>query len=229
LEGQIFHGWRAGNPKALWLHGGIGCGKTWLFTTVDEILRQGQKSRVAACYFSNSAATIDTRSVICSLISQLGMRGKMHPALRALSEELTKTPYVSKPTTQQLHETLLKVLEPDGPECVTFVLVDALDEIPFQTQHDERAKIARLLNTLASSQTHNLRFFVTSRPHDDLVKSFGGPQAIWSAHPIPADKLEADIQLYVRSRITQLAEGLNISVTDQRKLTARLCGPKQTM
>jgi hypothetical protein len=231
LEGQIFHDWRAGHPRALWLHGAMGCGKTWLSTTVGEKLRHepNTKNRFASCYFSNAAATIDTRSVICSLISQLGMRGKVHPALHALREELKKTPSVVKPTTQQLQGTLTKVLDSHDADGETYILIDALDEIPFQTMHDDRAKIARLLNTLASSQSPALRLLMTSRPHGDLVKSFASQRAIWSAHPIPADRIQADIELYVRSKITQIVEGVDISGIDQKRLISRLSGPKQTM
>jgi hypothetical protein len=209
----------------------MGCGKTWLSTTVGEKLRHepNTKNRFASCYFSNAAATIDTRSVICSLLSQLGMHGKLHPALHALHEELKKTPSVATPTTQQLRETLTKVLNPHDAEGETYILVDALDEIPFQTMHNDRAKIARLLNTLASSETPALHLLMTSRPHEDLVKSFTSQHAIWSAYPIPANHLQADIELYVRSNITQLAEGLDINATDQKRLITRLSGPKQTM
>jgi hypothetical protein len=204
----------------------MGCGKTWLSTTIGHTLRREAKpkDRIAICYFSNASATVSTQAVLYSLISQLGMRGGVHPALHELCEEL------EEPTPQQLQDTLMKVLKPHDADGEIFILVDALDEIPFQTMHDERAKIARLLNTLASSpQTPNLHLLMTSRPHEDLVKSFGRPQTIWSAHPFPTDKLQADIELYVRSKITQLAEGLDIDVADQNRLIVRLSGPKQTM
>jgi len=167
--------------------------------------------------------------MICSLLSQLGVREKVHPALHVLFDKLKKTPSVVKPTTSQLEATLLKVLAPDGPECETFVLVDALDEVPFRILHDERAKISKLLNTLASSQSPDLHLFMTSRAHEDLVKIFGGPQAAWRAFPIPADSIQADIETYVRSKIAHLAEGMNINQSDQKRLIARLAGPRQTM
>ena len=69
----------------------------------------------------------------------------------------------------------------------------------------------------------------SSTGHDDLIKSFAGPRAIWSARPIPTDNIQADIELYVRSNIGRLAKSLDISANDQRKLIDRLSGPKQTM
>jgi hypothetical protein len=231
LKGQTFCDWRAGNPKALWLHGEMGCGKTWLMTTIDEKLRfeAGPKDQIATCYLSNAPATTDIRSVICSLLSQLGMRKKLHSALYDLHTELEKRPLVSNPTTPQLQETPIKVLAPGGSDCQTFILVDALDEILFRTMHDARAKIVELPNTLASSQTPALHLLMTSRPHEDLVKSFTDPQAAWSVFPMPAENLQADIELYVRSKITRLAKDLNISAPNQIKLISRLSGPKQTM
>ena len=164
-----------------------------------------------------------------SLLSQLGMRHKVHSALHGLCKELEDKPSVVTPTSQQLQDTLTKVLKSHDAEGETYILVDALDEIPFQTMHDERAKIAELLNTLVSSQTPRLHLLMTSRPHDDLIKSFAGPRAIWSARPIPTDNIQADIELYVRSNIGRLAKSLDISANDQRKLIDRLSGPKQTI
>lgn len=176
LEGQIFQDWRAGKPRALWLHGEMGCGKTWLSTAVVEKLRYEAKpkDRIATCYFSNAPATIDTRSVTCSLLSQPGLRAKLHPALHVLHTEIAKRPLVIEPTTQQLQETLLKVLEPDGVEGTTFILVDAVDELAFSASHSQRIGIRKLLNTLTSSQAPGLRMLMTSRPHSDLLISFAG-------------------------------------------------------
>ena len=209
----------------------MGCGKTWLSTTTDQKLRHEAKpkDRIATCYFSNTSTTISTRTVMYSLLSQLGMRQKVHPALHDLCKELEEKPTVVTPTSQQLQDTLTKVLKSHDGEGETYILVDALDEIPFQTMHDERAKIAELLNTLVSSQTPRLHLLMTSRPHDDLIKSFADPRATWNARPIPPDNIQADIKLYVRSKITKLAEGLYISEADQKRLIARLSGPKQTM
>jgi hypothetical protein len=231
FNGQIFHDWRGGNPRALWLHGGMGCGKTWLCTAIDERLRleANPKDRVATCYFSNSAATTDARSVMCSLLSQLGMGKRIHPALHELHVELAKTPAVAMPTTQQLQETLLKVLEPDGTDAKALILVDALDEIPFSTCQSQRVRIAGLLKTLAESQVPTLRMLMTSRPDGDLVNNFGGSRSTWREYPIPKDNIQADVELYVRAVIEQYAEEWKIDKTSQARLIDRLAGPEQTM
>jgi hypothetical protein len=157
------------------------------------------------------------------------MLEKLHPALHALSRRLEKTPLVVAPTTQQLQETLLEVLEPGGSKGATFILVDALDEVPFHSRSGERAGIVRLLGTLASSQAPYLHILMTSRPHEDLLRSFGGLRSFWIANPIPAANIAADIELYVRSGITEIAGRVKINVNDQKRLIARLAGPEQTM
>ena len=111
----------------------------------------------------------------------------------------------------------------------TYIIVDALDEIPFQTMHDGRAKIARLLNTLASLNAPTVRVLMTSRPHEDLLRVFGGSQSIWRELPIPASFIQADIRLCVGAKIRQLAEDLEIDEITQQKLIVRLAGPEQTM
>jgi len=231
LNGQIFHDWRAGRPRTLWLHGAMGCGKTWLCTTIDEKLRleANAADRVATCYFSNAPSTTNARSVTCSLLSQLGMGKKIHPAIRALQAELETTPLVHAPTSDQLEETLLAVLEPGDNEGETIILVDALDEIPFGTCRSQRASIARLLNSLAKSQAPGLRMLMTSRPHGDLLQSFTISHHVWKAYPIPDDKVQADIELYVRAAVENSAEEWKIDDTSQARLIASLAGKNQTM
>jgi hypothetical protein len=209
----------------------MGCGKTWLSTTIDQTLRREAKpkDRVATCYFSNAPATTDTRSVICSLLSQLGMRGKLHPALHALQAELAKTPSVITPTLDQLQGTLLDVLKPDDTEGETIILVDALDEIPFSTFHNQRARITGLLNVLAKSQVPGLRMLMTSRAHGDLLRSLASSQSVWREYLIPDHEVQADIQRYVRAVVENSAEEWNIDQDSQSRLISRLAGPKQTM
>jgi hypothetical protein len=209
----------------------MGCGKTWLSTTIDQMLRREAKpkDRVATCYFSNASVTTDTRSVICSLLSQLGMRGKLHPALHALQAELAKTPSVLTPTLDQIQETLLDILKPDDTEGETIILVDALDEIPFSTCHNQRARITRLLNILAKSQVPGLRMLMTSRPHEDLLKSLASSQSIWREYPISDHEVQADVQRYVHTVVESSAEEWNIDQDSQSRLIARLAGPQQTM
>lgn len=231
LDGQVFHDWRVGDPKALWLHGGMGCGKTWLCTKIDEKLRfeASFKDRAATCYFSNAPATTDSRSGMCSLLSQLGLGRKIHPAIHNLQTEFAKTPSVLAPTSDQLEQTLLDVVEPVETEGQTFILVDALDEIPFGTCHSQRARVTNLLNTLANSQAPGFRILMTSRPHGDLLQSFTISHHAWKAYPIPDDKVQADIEISVRATIEKYAEEWKIDATFQTKLIARLAGPKQTM
>lgn len=209
----------------------MGCGKTWLSTTIGHTLRREAKpkDRIAICYFSNASATISTQAVMYSLISQLGMREKIHPALHTLSERLKKTQSVDKPSTQQLQATLLEVLQPIDSEGATFILVDALDEVPFHNRHSERASVAKFLNTLASSQAPTPRVLMTSRPHEDLLRIFGDPQAGWAVFPIPADNNQADVKLYVRAAVKELAMEYGVNENSQERLIARLAGPKQTM
>jgi hypothetical protein len=209
----------------------MGCGKTWLFTTIDDKLRleAKPKDRIATCHFSNAPASTDARAVICSLLSQLGLREKIHSALRALCDELEHTPLVATPTTQQLREALLKVLEPGGNDGTTFILVDAIDEIPFCTCPSQRAKIVTLLNTLAKSRISSLRMLMTSRPHGDLLNSFAGSGPAWKAYPIPDNKIQVDIERYVRAAVEQLAMDCGVNENSQERLIARLAGPKQTM
>lgn len=154
---------------------------------------------------------------------------KLHPALLALHAEFTETPSATAPTTQQLQETLLEVLEQIDTESGTFILVDAPDEIPFDTRHIQKTQIAGLLNTLAKSQAPGLRMLMTSRPHGDLLKSFASTQSTWREHPIPEDMIQADIELYVRAAIENPAEEWNLDQSSQSRLLARLAGPKQTM
>jgi hypothetical protein len=157
------------------------------------------------------------------------MRGKLHPALHALQAELAKTPSVITPTLDQLQGTLLDVLKPDDTEGETIILVDALDEIPFSTCHNQRARITGLLNVLAKSQVPGLRMLMTSRAHGDLLRSLASSQSVWREYLIPDHEVQADIQRYVRAVVENSAEEWNIDQDSQSRLISRLAGPKQTM
>ena len=64
LDGSDLHKWTTDDNTAPWMHGDMGCGKTWLCAAIEQKLREdakqeGRNIRLAACYFSNAAATID--------------------------------------------------------------------------------------------------------------------------------------------------------------------------
>jgi len=111
----------------------------------------------------------------------VGSLGVVHSSLQVLYYEQHKTRPLIAPTTTQLQDTLLEVLSAGRDAVQTFLIFDALDEIPFGSRQDQRRSIVDLLNKLATASVANLHMIAMSRPHEDLRHSLLGG---WQSLPI---------------------------------------------
>lgn len=127
-----FEKWRAGDPKALLLYGGMGCGKTWLCAKVHQdlcrVLSDTESSSVVAgCYLSNTAATANVETIMRSLLAQLSMRDEIHSSVSALCKKkvgLQNTCVCLPPTADQFRQALRYVIQSlcDGGVDIFFSL-----------------------------------------------------------------------------------------------------------
>jgi hypothetical protein len=234
---EDFEQWRAGNPKALLLYGGMGCGKTWLCAKVHQDLCQvlsdtESTSVVAGCYISNTAATTNVETIMRSLLAQLGMRDEIQSSVSALYNK-TRSPgnmHMLPPTADQFRQALHCVIQSLRDESVDiFLLVDALDEIPFGAHPKQRTDTTDLLNQLASSEAPNIHLLVTCRPQPDLMESLSDRDGIWSKRGFPPDRVQSDIERFVRNTIVKSPGTRKLGDFDQEKLIRGLAGPQETM
>jgi hypothetical protein len=234
---EDFDKWRAGNPKALLLHGGMGCGKTWLCAKAHQDLCQvlsdaESSSVVAGCYLSNTAATTNVETITRSLLAQLGMRDEIHPSLSTLYNKTksSENMHMLPPTADQFRQAFRCVIQSLRDEGVNiFLLVDALDEIPFGIHPKQRTDITDLLNQLASSKFPNLRLLVTCQPQTDLMESLSDQGGTWTKRAFPPDRVQSDIERFVRRTVVESSRAWSLDVVAQEKLIERLAGSQETM
>lgn len=159
LNDPQVRGWSEGRTKVLWCHGILGAGKTVLATTMykklfGENLDKNVAVLIAYCSFDDES-THSVFNILSSFIRQLTeRRGEMSEAVRAMFTEHAKGRIQSRPSLEQLVNTLsaeLKTLDN------TFIIIDGLDELR------DNAHKAQLLQTLESLDPLP-QLMVTSRP-----------------------------------------------------------------
>ncbi|KAF4806885.1 Ankyrin-1 [Colletotrichum siamense] len=127
LEDPIYRDWKATRSAFLWVSGIPGCGKTVLSSTLIEDVRSTYSSSCLAYFYfdfnDSSKQTLD--SLLRSLIQQCSQKNE---ASKACIHDLWKSRPARRdeqPTTQQLYDCLVKILNQSDE---TWVIIDALDE-----------------------------------------------------------------------------------------------------
>jgi predicted NACHT family NTPase len=234
LEGELFHDWLAGEKQYLFVHGGVGCGKTTLLKSAAKSCQQrlgeipGHSTTFVVTFFFSSTANqhLGLNELLRYLVGRLSPLDSIPDALYEMYRASTKTFPPEPPNdNEELIEVLSKILtgsSPSGanPTPQTYILLDGLDEIATLS---ECRKVTRFLNHLTALNLQTLHILVTSRSLE-----LSNPwQPIWDQYAIPAQEVARDIELYVRRVVSE--ELSHLMVDSQRKIITGLTGPKQTM
>ncbi|KAB5572000.1 ankyrin repeat protein [Coniochaeta sp. 2T2.1] len=192
---KAFEAWAEMVPSdsrpILWVKGKSGAGKSSLFSSVVEELRDrcSRLNRSACCYFychsGNTASQLPV-NVLGALLAQLcqlrpDLLSEVRPLLKS-DNHLIPQSQLSIPDLARLLHSALEPL----PRC--YVLVDALNETPHNRQ------IVSLLGNLCHT-CPNLRVLVTSTS-DPHVK---GKQIL--VRQLSIDDIDHDIGVYVDHRL----------------------------
>jgi hypothetical protein len=234
IEGELFHDWLAGEKQYLFVHGGVGCGKTTLLKSAAKSCRQKigavinlPAAFVATFFFSSTTnQRLGLNALLRYLLAQLSPLHSVPDALCEMYRISTKTFPPEPPNdNEELIEVLSKILagsSPSGanPASQTYILLDGLDEI---ATISECQKVTNFLNTLAALGLQTLHILVTSRSLE-LVNPW---QPVWEQHAIPAQEVAWDIERYVRRTVSR--ELGHLTVHSQQKIITGLTGPNQTM
>ena len=157
LESDNFDRWRSGDDLVMWCPGIPGAGKTFLASIVIEKLRElyrGQNVAILMLYCNyNDPETQSVQPLIASLIKQdIQARSVIDARLGKLHETHYKKE--TRPTLDELKDLFSNALSQYDK---TFIVLDALDEIP-----DERCRSDLVGCLRAFKQKSNL--LITSRP-----------------------------------------------------------------
>ncbi|KAL3465617.1 ankyrin repeat-containing domain protein [Aspergillus heterothallicus] len=217
LESTEFKDWLTGTKQTLFCQGIPGAGKTIISATVidhlQRICKQGHSIGVAFAFLDYQAHISESdllRSILRQLISNPVPEVVME--LYKYHNEKGTTPLL-----KEIVSTLCKVIKTYSK---TFIVVDALDEIP--GSEGVRRKIISALFNLQDAVCSNIAVF--SRPISGIVEGFGERKVI--QRDIRANL--NDVRRYINSEMQNFdawirkAEGLEQKITDTVFLLAKL-------
>ncbi|CUS08888.1 unnamed protein product, partial [Tuber aestivum] len=200
LKGPDYSNWKEGSGGALWLHGIPGCGKSVLSATaiedIEHLCETSNDHALAYFYFTFSDSEKQNLSnMLLSLIGQLPKR----PSDRGLPGEIVdlynSTKAVGKPAdTKALQDLLSQIIK--GFKKKTFIILDALDEVPKSERKDLLSWLTKLT---ADHNPESLSILITSRPESDIVRSVQ-PLATF-ALPLQSKTIDPDIRFYIRNSL----------------------------
>lgn len=172
LESQTFDRWRSGDDSVLWCPGIPGAGKTFLASIVIEKLRElyrGQNVAVFMLYCNyNDPETHNVQPLIASLVKQyIQDQFVVDKKLEELHEAHYKKE--TRPTLEELRDLLGTAISQYEK---TFVVLDALDEMPNEESRSDLVSSLRGIN-------QNSNLLVTSRPMPAIKQMFGPPSHIY--------------------------------------------------
>uniref|UniRef100_L2FQ15 Nacht and ankyrin domain protein n=1 Tax=Colletotrichum fructicola (strain Nara gc5) TaxID=1213859 RepID=L2FQ15_COLFN len=199
LEDPIYRDWKATRSAFLWVSGIPGCGKTVLSSTLIEDVRSTYSSACLAYFYfdfnDSSKQTLD--SLLRSLIQQCSQKNE---ASKACIHDLWKSRPARRdeqPTTQQLYDCLVKILNQSDE---TWVIIDALDECTTRdgSYVDGILSFIKQLKQDTIGSTHIL---VTSRSVEDIERSFTEWAQKECFISLQHSLIQDDIQAYIRHEL----------------------------
>lgn len=202
---EAFFTWlESGDKPLLWLSGPAGYGKSAISQSIAEIC--ASKGILAATYFflRGAGARSDLRYLITTLAYQLTLFvPTTKPAIESALREDVKIE--SQLMEDQLEKLIIRPLtalvESGGAPFV--IILDALDEC------DDGNAMHTFLGILikaCSSRKLPVRFLLTSRREDHIIRAFTGDVASAAGTPLKLEDFDAaeDIKAYLRSRFADI-------------------------
>ncbi|KAG5731784.1 hypothetical protein E4T56_gene1568 [Termitomyces sp. T112] len=196
------------SPQVFWLNGPAGSGKSTIACSVAEHFDDNNKGlNILQASFFCSRQFEDTRSkanIIPTLVYQLAHHSKSFLQSLFAVNKLDSVSRVGKQMNDLLVEPWQLSTSNKSRNLPPYlVVIDALDEI-----HDSGGSnfLEELLFTIEKGALHGLKFLVTSRPDPNIVqlcKSFSS-DAVCHLYDVDADEVNADILIYLRSKLPTL-------------------------
>ncbi|KAF7368290.1 WD40 repeat-like protein [Mycena venus] len=185
-----------------WLYGVAGSGKSTIATSVARHFRK--LNRLGAfLFFTRGDSASSPSSVIRSIAHQLA-QSNTHVAAEICTAITEDRNIVSDPPLIQFQKLLLDPLNRarDHIHGPLVVVLDALDECGDPSSR-------RSLVSVISNEFHKLppmlRFFITSRPDQDIAASFDNESRVFKTHlDITTSSSVEDIRLYIEDQLVQV-------------------------
>lgn len=228
LEHPTFQRWKASSCNdLLWLSADPGCGKSVLSRAlIDEKLVGEESDNICYFFFKDNEEQDNAVVTLCSLLHQIFcwrddlLHRHATRAVKRCGEALTKD-------LGELWRTFESVAsDPTIGEVVC--ILDALDEC----RESDRNRLIQYLEDFytrsvnVATQTHRVKFLVTSRPYGEIERKFGrltrNIPTIRLAGEDESEKISREIEIVIKSKSKEIAETCNLTERVQSCLEARL-------
>ena len=202
-------------PKVFWLNGLLGTGKTSIAHTFSERLDMHQM--LGASFFCSRCALWDATRIIPTTATMLA---RSNPKIRsALCEILAGDPDVANLNSLP-HQFSSLIVDPihraidKDVKLYKVIIIDALDEC--SSPRIVVSLIRAILNGVANIP---LKFFIVSRPEDRIKSVFyHAARSLsfqeFSLHDVAKSDVQRDIQTYLRSALSEIANERGYSQHD---------------
>jgi hypothetical protein len=223
LESPAYQSWQTDQASALFINGGMGCGKSVLLAAIEKDLRQThQSANVMAYYFTGeSHDNANLNGWLRFLVSRLSPPARMHPRVLALWKAQEDTP--EQPKTKDLEACILQILSELRTPC--YILVDALDEIP---KGPLCAGVLDFLQEVSNTKLSSCRILCTGRPHPRIISNLGRSDRFQMLE-IPPDANRLDVERYVKNQIERIPGLQAQSDVTKDRILSRLVGEGTAM
>ncbi|KAJ5216887.1 hypothetical protein N7468_009895 [Penicillium chermesinum] len=203
-----------------------GCGKSVLSRSIIEDHLEVSDSGVTICYFffKDNEEQNHLATALCSVLHQLfSQRPQL---LRHAIPSWERNGEKLRQEVDELWRIFTTAVLSDE-SCKTICLFDALDECR-EVDQNRLIKKLQSFHRLPRSQRQKtwLKFLVTSRPYDDIQKRF---REITDSFPHlhlkgeeENDQIHQEINLVVKVRVRELAEGAALSHDTEQRLEQQL-------
>jgi hypothetical protein len=218
LESPAYQSWQTGQSSALFIHGGMGCGKSVLLAAIEKDLRQAHQSAIVMAYYfsGESQDNANLNGWLRFLVSRLSPPHRMHPRVLALWKVQEHTS--ERPKTKDLVAGALQILRELRTPC--FIIVDALDEIP---KGPLCAEVLSFLQEVSDTKLSSCRVLCTGRPHPKIISNLGRSDRFQMLE-IPADANRLDVEQYVKNQIERIPDLQAQSDAIKGRILSRLVG-----
>ncbi|KAI9926525.1 hypothetical protein MW887_004293 [Aspergillus wentii] len=199
-EQQAYADWKTTPGRFLWLHGVVGCGKSVLCSTIIhniQTLCEGDRTKqVAYWYFRfSNRETLSMEAMIRFMLRQLSPV-PLPKCVNKLWEEHHKG---QEPARELLMAVMHQVIE--DLSGTTFLILDALDECPWELGNRERDSLFEFLGQLMERHSSKLHILATSRSEPDIAAKLQHSQNL-NLHKLDLEEgLSNDVAVFVSNQI----------------------------
>ncbi|GIJ91391.1 hypothetical protein Asppvi_010356 [Aspergillus pseudoviridinutans] len=225
-----FRKWRDSNTSGLlWVSADPGCGKSVLSRAlIDERRLSTNVTTSTVCYFffkDGDERRMYATNALCAILHQLFTHD---PASGLIGHALPSHRNYGKGLAQNFSELWRILMDcADSPDTGEIVCVlDALDEC---SEHSRRQLIKKLKEfycqpSRPANPLSKLKFLITSRPYDDLERSFKGFSDTTAYLRFDGDEKSAqiskEINLVIDAKVDEIAR--DFEEGDRRKISEQL-------